>query len=404
LMVGVGMPVLVVLNVGVTLALILTCLLWVPATALLAVCSNLLLFDVDSTPNITSWSPLICTLYRLLVLRVGQAGVGLVGGLVVHPLVAGLIGLGASVRAGIRSFYDWVMYYLVVKPRGRIPTHDTFLARRVLGPGLSSGYYYQVRTADVLSALRLQLELDELGIYQNNMQKRINRPFNRYSAFIQQVLGPFLSSVSPRHDFLSAKAELYTLRLQKIIDLRRRRLPTISWEQRYKIRQNNRDLAATMHAAEEMVRDFVSTHIFEKLFGGKQKLVDQFWREKDLETNDWNGLARKMLASALSQEFLEPLRSSDTSIRLETVNAASVKEFVSMISKGAPRDDLDKVIVHMDMAQEADDQCLSQAYVVSEQDVRSHASPEWWSKLQTAFQPTCFAYRSLVQEPRIGFY
>jgi hypothetical protein len=36
------------------------------------------------------------------------------------------------------------MYYIVIKPRSRIPINDSFVAKRIAGPGLASNYFYQV--------------------------------------------------------------------------------------------------------------------------------------------------------------------------------------------------------------------------------------------------------------------
>jgi hypothetical protein len=42
------------------------------------------------------------------------------------------------------SLSDNLMFYLVLNPRARVPSHDTFVARRYAGPGLASNHFYQV--------------------------------------------------------------------------------------------------------------------------------------------------------------------------------------------------------------------------------------------------------------------
>ena len=39
---------------------------------------------------------------------------------------------------------DGIMFCLVLRPRARVPSHDTFVARRFAGPGLASNHFYQV--------------------------------------------------------------------------------------------------------------------------------------------------------------------------------------------------------------------------------------------------------------------
>jgi hypothetical protein len=43
-----------------------------------------------------------------------------------------------------RKVWDNLMFYLILKPRARVPSRDTFVARRIAGPGLASSYFYQV--------------------------------------------------------------------------------------------------------------------------------------------------------------------------------------------------------------------------------------------------------------------
>lgn len=46
-------------------------------------------------------------------------------------------------RYAFRLVWDTAIFHLVIKKRGRIPASDSFVVRRVAGPGLASKYYYQ---------------------------------------------------------------------------------------------------------------------------------------------------------------------------------------------------------------------------------------------------------------------
>lgn len=50
----------------------------------------------------------------------------------------------AVIRYWIRVVWDTIMFHLVIKNRGRIPASDSFVVKRIAGPGLTSDYYYQV--------------------------------------------------------------------------------------------------------------------------------------------------------------------------------------------------------------------------------------------------------------------
>ena len=53
-------------------------------------------------------------------------------------------------RRGIRAAWDTFMFHAIIKSRGLVPAHDSFIARRVTGPGLASNYFYQVCACIVL--------------------------------------------------------------------------------------------------------------------------------------------------------------------------------------------------------------------------------------------------------------
>ena len=65
--------------------------------------------------------------------------------LLIHPLCSLLISLGGFSVTFISWLYNILMYYLIVKPRARIPIHDTFLAKRIQGKNIKIFniiYYY----------------------------------------------------------------------------------------------------------------------------------------------------------------------------------------------------------------------------------------------------------------------
>lgn len=43
-----------------------------------------------------------------------------------------------------RGLWDTMMYFLVIRSRGRVPISDGFVARRIAGPGLAANHFFQV--------------------------------------------------------------------------------------------------------------------------------------------------------------------------------------------------------------------------------------------------------------------
>lgn len=75
---------------------------------------------------------------------IGQAGVASMG-LVCHPLLAGVISAFGAAKWTLHSLYDRLIYYVVLRRLAKVPAINTFVARRIAGPGLSSTIYFQVR-------------------------------------------------------------------------------------------------------------------------------------------------------------------------------------------------------------------------------------------------------------------
>ena len=50
----------------------------------------------------------------------------------------------ALIKRGARFIWDTVLYHLVISKQARVPTKDSFIARRIAGPGMANDYFYQV--------------------------------------------------------------------------------------------------------------------------------------------------------------------------------------------------------------------------------------------------------------------
>ena len=57
------------------------------------------------------------------------------------------------------------MFHGVIKKRARVPAGDSFIAKRISGPGLASNFFYQIKTEQALVALEARMEMDEILTY-----------------------------------------------------------------------------------------------------------------------------------------------------------------------------------------------------------------------------------------------
>lgn len=47
-------------------------------------------------------------------------------------------------RYWLRLLWDAAAFHMLIKKRGRVPASDSFVVKRIAGPGLASNYFYQV--------------------------------------------------------------------------------------------------------------------------------------------------------------------------------------------------------------------------------------------------------------------
>ena len=57
------------------------------------------------------------------------------------------------------------MFRAIIAKRARVPAGDSFIVRRVAGPGLASNFFYQIKTEQALVALEARMEVAEVEAY-----------------------------------------------------------------------------------------------------------------------------------------------------------------------------------------------------------------------------------------------
>lgn len=78
--------------------------------------------------------------------------------IVLFPTLALLILIIGALVFLLRSGYDLLLYYAVVKPLARVPQRNTLLAQKVSGPGISEDLFFTLPKEDVGTLLIAELE------------------------------------------------------------------------------------------------------------------------------------------------------------------------------------------------------------------------------------------------------
>ncbi|CAH1793364.1 unnamed protein product [Owenia fusiformis] len=317
--------------------------IWVPIITTLIHLTACLVYDFDHPDSGgNKWFKLFdAVIWRLLILGCLQPIAAVIAAFIVLPLTSFTIVLVGVLRRGCRAFWDTIMFHLVIKKRARVPASDSFIARRIAGPGLASNYFYQIKPEQALAAFESCLELHELKAWRDATLKLIEQPLTEYSDFVTKVFQPFSASLSSHGIFESLKKETHNLTqaLKHKMDERKRMLHTgLNSELKSKIKLTGRELKVTIALCSKLIESFYPEHVLSRHL----KSQEQFWEENDLEPYDWQGLTKQILSDVFSPSFLTPLEDTDTCFKLQ-VEHLDLKRYLKMLTAGEFRDDLDIV-------------------------------------------------------------
>eukprot|EP01125_Pyxidicula_operculata_P017781 TRINITY_DN6275_c0_g1_i1.p1 TRINITY_DN6275_c0_g1~~TRINITY_DN6275_c0_g1_i1.p1 ORF type:complete len:1065 (-),score=168.01 TRINITY_DN6275_c0_g1_i1:56-3250(-) len=340
----VGFPLISVGNILITLLFLLATPIWVPLLSFSRFAYSYSMYDLDSPYASTQWKlfPLLRSWIKLFIYGFGQILLSLFTGTVIHPLLATLISVFGVFRTIFRVLYDWFIYHLIIKSRARVPTGDSFLARRIHGPGLSSVHYFQIDSNTALLALMLHLEQVEINVYEMYTLYLINQPdiaFRNLQSSIFTYFGFAVDHSSPVWQKIQERNKQIREELNKKLEAYRSQMKSACFSR--EVRQSLHVLSETTQKGVRLVQNFVPTHIF-KYFSDEQKT--QFWSSVNLMENDWEGLTKHYLSEVFGREFLEPLEEADNTFMLK-IEHVDVPSLVSSIFKGVPQDDLESAIL-----------------------------------------------------------
>ncbi|KMQ94296.1 hypothetical protein RF55_5560 [Lasius niger] len=326
-------PVICIMASVSSLMIALTAVLWMPLVTLTLHAFMALIMDLDS-PEPSRNRYLV--VMEALLWNIGFQGclqpiAALFVAFVLCPVISFVILTIAVIRYWVRVLWDTAMFHLVIKNRGRIPASDSFVVKRIAGPGLASDYYYQIRAEQALAAFEAKLELDELLAFQQEIERLITQPQRDFTQFVEACFGPFAASLAKTKDpykSLEKEAKDLIAVLHEKLDRRRKNLQTgLGVAVRSKIKLTTFDLKVVIQQGALMLERLYPTHVFARLSGNEE----DFWENKGLGVCDWAGLAGLMYADIFSLDFLQPLDDSDTKFRLEPHPGVDLSRYVDMV-------------------------------------------------------------------------
>lgn len=132
------------------------------------------------------------------------------------------------IRYWLRLLWDAAIFHLIIKKRGRVPASDSFVVKRVAGPGLASDYYFQISPEQALAAFEAKMEWDELAAYQLVVENTILQPQKDFAQFVEACFGNFSAQLARNGPYKNLEKEAQDLIavLHEKLERRRRDLQT----------------------------------------------------------------------------------------------------------------------------------------------------------------------------------
>lgn len=102
------------------------------------------------------------------------------------------------ITTAFRRTWDAFIFYTILKNRAKIPSSDTFIARRVEGPGIALDYFVQVflkrnirnkyllmylkkaKPEQILAALEVDIEIKIINSYLEKIHRILEKPKTDY--------------------------------------------------------------------------------------------------------------------------------------------------------------------------------------------------------------------------------
>ena len=205
-----------------------TSFIWAPISSYLKYLFNIMIYDLDSSflyyLSFDQFFPIQLTVVRTVLALVETLQVTFfLSGI---PAASYCIVIVNFIRTFARILYDSLMFNLIVKKHGRIPSSNSFLAHRVEGPGISSEYVYTIDPTLALTIMKHELESIELENFKKYANHHINMPLKHFHDIHAKLLGPFASQLDTNHltyREISRRSQQLLRAIDKIVSERRKR-------------------------------------------------------------------------------------------------------------------------------------------------------------------------------------
>ena len=254
--------------------------LWVPLVVMVLSLLCPIVYDFDAPKPSRRYAPyLTALLYHILLCGIIQPIIVSIVVLIVYPVAATIVVIAALCRYCIRSVWDWVIFKTVIRKRGRIPAANSFLVKRITGPGLQDNFFYQISPEQAIAAIECHLEDILLRANQKILEKKMAEPLDIYDNFIRKVFNPFSAGVAVNdgnYEKVSREVKDLHRALQDKVNQRRNDLQLhLQTDVRERLKLTTHDLKATLRLVIVMLEKFYPETYFPLVINPERTLQKQ---------------------------------------------------------------------------------------------------------------------------------
>ncbi|RNA21147.1 hypothetical protein BpHYR1_011891 [Brachionus plicatilis] len=224
----------------------------------------------------------------------------------------------------------------------KIPSCDTFIARRVEGPGIALDYFVQAKPEQILAALEVALEIKIINSYLKNIYGILEQPKNDFKKLFDQLFKKYSLELNSSLEPYSSVSENVSKNVKKYEKEANKRLShlnkIIKNHQSSKIRLSEKDLKIVVLEAAKIIKK----HYLDSILNFMNKKPHALFVENNLRDDDWKGLAEIELETLFGKGFLCPLEETDYYFSL-SIDHLNLAKYTDMLASSEIRDDLEKV-------------------------------------------------------------
>jgi hypothetical protein len=336
-------PLLCVLNIILMILLSVMSPIYIPLWSIVYYLGCVLIYDPYYYGEYGS-----CVVCPFLVVLIGDFVWGLIQilgsivGTIVLAIFSVLVILFAVFEWLITVGWDAFFRTCFLRPLGRIPKTENFLARRISGPGVSRNYLQQVSTSQALVLIQAYMEKMELDYFESDHRDKIREPQMIAQQTYAMLFDEFiLSGRYNLSDKITRSTDAHLHTLSEIVQKQRKLYATYSIRNKDIVRMSKADLDQLVELVPILIKQFCEgRNIFRYIS------LEAFFKGYNIAVGDWVNLSKHIIMTVFSPNIMTPIENeTNESFRLE-IEHVGFRQFMSkLIETGEPHADLDTVKV-----------------------------------------------------------